>query len=88
MSIISQSKAYYWTSMSIMDQSKTYFGTTMPIVSQCKTYYWTSRSIDFVRKPIHGPIHGPQSPFAIISKKDARRKVMQFGGGFAARSLI
>ena len=45
MSIISQSKAYFWISMPIISQSKPYFWTSMPIISQSASYYWTSMPI-------------------------------------------
>ena len=45
MSIISQSKAYYWTSMPIISQSTTYYWTSMPIINQSTAYYWTSMPI-------------------------------------------
>ena len=45
MSIINQSKPYYWTSMHIISQSKSYCWTLMPIISQSKSYYWTSMPI-------------------------------------------
>ena len=39
---ISQSKAYYCTSMPLFSQYNSYDWTSMPSISQCNSYYWTS----------------------------------------------
>ena len=44
MSIISQSKTCYWTSMPIISQYNSYFWSSISIISQSNSYYWTPRS--------------------------------------------
>ena len=50
MSLISQSKTYYWTSMAIISQSRVCYWSSLAIVNECKACHWTSMpSISFQR---------------------------------------